>query len=69
MMKARKNTTDRATTERDILNTAMPAFEEITGFCIKILEVKPAGKIQPDAVLQINAPDVEPNPTFALFSS
>ena len=65
MMKARKNTTDRATTERNILNTAMPAFEEITGFCIKILEVKPAGKIQPDAVLQINAPDVEPKKFYA----
>lgn len=55
-MKDQRNTTDRPTREREILNAAKLAFEEKTGFRIKILEFKPAGKIRVDAVLQIHAP-------------
>ncbi|MDL2123016.1 MAG: hypothetical protein LWX51_08025 [Deltaproteobacteria bacterium] len=59
-MKTQKNINNPAVKEREILNAAKLAFEEATGFCITILEVEPAEKIHPDAVLQIDAPDVEP---------
>lgn len=65
MIKKQKNTTDRTTKEREILNAAMLAFEETTGLCIKILGVEPAGKIQPDAVLQIDAPEGKPKKFYA----
>jgi len=59
-MKTQKNINNPAAKKREILNAAKLAFEEATGFCITILEVEPAEKIRPDAVLQIDAPDVEP---------
>lgn len=59
-MKTQKNINNPDGKEREILNAAKLAFEEATGFCITILEVEPAEKIHPDAVLQIDAPDVEP---------
>ena len=59
-MKTQKNINNPGVKEREILNAAKLAFEEATGFCITILEVEPAEKIHPDAVLQIDAPDVEP---------
>lgn len=65
MTKKQKNTTDRAIKEREILNAATRAFEEATGFYIEILEVEPAGKIQPDAVLQIIAPEGKPKKFYA----
>jgi hypothetical protein len=65
MMKKQKNTTDRTTKKREILNAAKLTFEETTGFCIKILEAEPAGKIQPEAVLQIDAPEVKPKKFYA----
>ncbi|MBU4463065.1 MAG: hypothetical protein KKB05_03875, partial [Proteobacteria bacterium] len=58
-MRTQKNTTDMATKEQEILNAAKLAFEETTGFCITILEVEPAEKIHPDAVFQIDVPEVK----------
>jgi len=55
-MKNQRNTADRATKEREILNAAKLAFEEKTGFCFKILKFEPAGKILLDAVVHIHAP-------------
>lgn len=65
MTKKLKNTTDRTTKGLEILNAAKLAFEETTGFCINILDTEPAGKTQPDAVLQINAPEVKPTKFYA----
>lgn len=58
-MKTQKNINNPDVKEREILNAAKLAFEEATGFCITILEVEPAEKIHPDAVLQIDAPEVK----------
>ena len=55
-MKYQRNTTDRTTREREILNAAKLAFEKKTGLCIKILKFEPAGKIRIDAVVHIHAP-------------
>jgi hypothetical protein len=65
MTKKEKYTTDRATKEREILDAAKLAFEEATRFCITLLEVEPAGKIQPDAVLRIDAPKGKPKKFYA----
>jgi len=59
-MKNQRNTTGRPTKERKILNAAKLAFEEKTGFNIKILKFEPTDKIRLDAVVQIHAPDDKP---------
>jgi len=59
-MKNKRNTTDRITREDEILNAAKLAFEEKTGFRIKILNIKPTGKVRLDVVVQIHAPGDKP---------
>ena len=60
-MKNQRNTTARATKEREILNAAKLAFEEKAGLHIKILKLEPTDKIRLDAVVEIHAPEDKPN--------
>jgi len=64
-MKIQKNINNPGVKERETLNAAKLAFEEATGFCITILEVEPAEEIHPDAVLQIDAPEVKHKKFYA----
>jgi len=59
-MKNQRNTSVRATREREILNTAKLAFAKKTGFCIEILKFEPGGRIRLDAVVHIHAPGGKP---------
>ena len=64
-MKNQRKAIDRTTKERGILNAAKLAFEEKTGFCIKILKFEPAGKIRLDTLVQIHAPEGKPKKFYA----
>ena len=56
-MNPKKNINPHVTAQRNILETAQQAFNEATGWETQILEAAPAGENQPDAVMQIHAPD------------
>ncbi len=60
-MKTKTNINYRATGEMEILHAAKLAFEEITECKMQILKTKPVRKKQPDAVLQIDAPEGKTN--------
>lgn len=56
-MKTKNKINNRVTIAIEILNAAKQAFGEITGCNIQILKAAPEGENQPDAVLQIDAPE------------
>ena len=56
-MKTKNKIDHRVTGAKEILDAAKQAFEETTGCNIQIMEAAPAGEKQPDAVLQIDAPE------------
>ena len=56
-MGTKKDINHRADKIMEILDAAKLAFEETTGCKIQIMKTKLAGDKQPDAVLQINAPE------------
>ncbi len=56
-MKTKNKINNRVTIAIEILNAAKQAFGEITGCNIQILKAVFEGENQPDAVLQIDAPE------------
>ncbi|NOY69213.1 MAG: hypothetical protein GXP53_06930 [Deltaproteobacteria bacterium] len=68
-MKTKKNINHRVTGAMEMLDAAKQAFEEATKCNMQILEETPVGEKQPDAVLQINAPDGRTKKYYALIKA